>query len=121
MDAVFEHLEPLGEAEPRRHGLDNIQIDAAGPHAGLSAFFGRLADQRRAGRADLVQVLADRGDLGEHHPIIQRQRRALTGWVTGQERFLPVRAGADVDGLSRNTGNAPLGHEHAYDLGIGAD
>ena len=119
-DAVLEHLQAFGEAEAVGAGLDDVEVDAARPHARLGALLGRVADQRRRVLLLLVDVLADRRDLGQHRAVVELERRALAGRVDLEVGLAPVLAAAQVD-LDLGDVEALLGHEHADHARVGPD
>jgi len=119
-DPRFEHLQAFGIPEAGRQRLEDVQIDSANPHAGFGPLLGVAADQRGAFAGDFVEVLADRGDFGQHGAVFQLQAGQLSRRVLGHVGRLAVLATAQVD-LGLLQFDAAFGGEHAHDTGIGAD
>jgi hypothetical protein len=71
-------------------------------------------------RLQLVQVLADRDDLGDENAVVQLQRRHLAGGVAFQVLITPVLAAHQVDLHARDL-EPLLGHEHLHDARIGTN
>jgi phytoene dehydrogenase-like protein len=107
LERTVEHLRPVvGDALP--HGLDafaRLRRDA-------QDVLGRVADQRGRVLLLLVDVLADRRDLGQYCAVVQLQRRALAGRIDLGIGLSPVLAAHQVD-IHLGNVEALLGHEHA--------
>ncbi len=80
---------------------------------------GVRSDQRRL-RVLLLDVLADRGDLGEEGTVVEFEARELSARVLREIRLAAVLAADQVDGDERD-GNALLCQEHAHDARVGSD
>jgi hypothetical protein len=101
-------------------GLQDVQVDAAHPHARFGAFFRRGADQALALRADFIEVLTDGRDLGQDHAVIEFQRWQLAGRVLGHVSGLAVFASAQID-FGAVQFDAAFGGKDAHNARVGTN
>ena len=111
---------PCEKRKPLAAGSSDVEVDAADPHACRRALFRRVADQRGRVLLDLVDVLADRGDLGQHRAVVEFERRTLARRIDLEKGLAPVLAAAQIDLDPRHV-EALLGHEHPDHVRVGAD
>ena len=118
-DAVLEHGEPLRVTETAHHRFDDVEVDAARPHAGLGALVGSGTHQGRRG-VKFFQVLADRRHLGDDLSAVEFEAGHLARRVASEVGRLAVLTAHDVDLLCRDF-DALFEHQDPHEAGVGSE
>src|SRR5690606_26412109 len=117
---AFEQRQAFGVAEAIGQRFADLEVDAAGPHARVGAFFGGRADQRRF-RENLFEIFADRGDLAQKATVVEFERRGLPRRVDRNIIGWPAVLAAAQVNLDLGDLDTLFGHEQLHDAWVGAD